>query len=218
MAYQTAIYGYAGNGSMEPGDATPTGSPVFFTPTTSDDREVHDVTALVTPGVVAAGWAGFSVHQEPLRTTYAAWSCPDATLYPVLTVNYTTPDPVVDTDADGVVDADDLCPGTVVDAFAELKAEPLQLRRNRDGLWAQEQPAVHDGSRPAGAPPRRSSAPWAWAAETRGSGFPALSSKPGLPRSPDLASAQSRAPAPVRRDGGFLIGLGRPKAVSRGPR
>ena len=122
VAYQTAVYGYAGNGSIEPGDATPTGTPVFFTPTTSDDREVHDVTALVTPGVVAAGWAGFSVHQEPLRTTYAAWSCPDATLYPVLTVNYTTPDPVVDTDADGVVDAADLCPGTVVDAFAELKA------------------------------------------------------------------------------------------------
>ncbi len=218
MAYQTAIYGYAGNGSMEPGDATPTGSAVFFTPTTSDDREVHDVTALVTPGVVAAGWAGFSVHQEPLRTTYAAWSCPDATLYPVLTVNYTTPDPVVDTDADGVVDADDLCPGTVVDAFAELKAN----RYSYDGT------AMVSGHK--NNPPYTMAADrWVLRrADPRRHGHRrrkravravrAVSSKRGLPRSPDLALPNPRAPAPVRRDGGFLIGLGRPKAVSRGPR
>jgi hypothetical protein len=120
-AGQTAIYGYAGNGSMEPADVAVSGTPVLFTPTNSNDRESHDVTALFTPDVVTAGWAGFSVRQEPLGTTFTNWTCPDGELFPVLTVNYTTPDPVVDEDGDGVVDAADLCPGTVVDGFADLK-------------------------------------------------------------------------------------------------
>jgi hypothetical protein len=118
-AGQTAIYGYAGNGTMETADVEVTGTPVLFTPTSSNDREDHDVTAVLTPG---AAWAGFSVRQEPMLTTFANWSCPTDTLFPVLTVNYTTPDPVVDEDSDGVVDANDLCPGTVVDAFSDLKA------------------------------------------------------------------------------------------------
>jgi hypothetical protein len=121
-ASQTAVYGYAGDGSVQPADVAVTGTPVLFTPTTSNAREDHDVTTLLTPDVVTAGWAGFSLRQEPLGTTFAGWTCPDGELFPVLTVNYTTPDPVEDEDLDGVVDAADLCPGTVVDAFADLKA------------------------------------------------------------------------------------------------
>jgi hypothetical protein len=120
-ASQTAVYGYAGDGSVQTADAAVGGASVVFTPQNSNDRVNYDVTALLTPGVVAAGWAGFSVRQEPLGGTFAIWSCPADVLFPVLTVNYTTPDPVVDEDSDGVVDAADLCPGTVVDAFADLK-------------------------------------------------------------------------------------------------
>ncbi len=59
-----AIYGYAGNGTMEEADVVVTGVPITFA-SASPVYEHHDVTALLTPDVFAAGWAGFSLRAEP---------------------------------------------------------------------------------------------------------------------------------------------------------
>ena len=117
-AGDTAIYGYAGDGEITDDDVQVSGIPVPITPTTAG-REDHDVTALLTPEVLAAGWAGFSLRQEPLGTAFGGWSCPEESLYPILTITYSLPD--ADADGDGVLDADDLCADTVPDAFPQLQ-------------------------------------------------------------------------------------------------
>jgi hypothetical protein len=92
-ANQTAIHGYAGDGSITSGDVEVTGSSVLHTPTTSA-REDVDVTTLLTPDVVTAGWVGFSVRQEPMVPFESAlWDCPNEDLYPILTIEYSLPDP-----------------------------------------------------------------------------------------------------------------------------
>lgn len=91
LAQQTAIYGYPGNGLISVADMQITGTPVLFTPTLSTAREAHDVTALLTADVLTAGWAGFSLRQEPLGTNPADWDCPDLGTYPILTIQYDLP-------------------------------------------------------------------------------------------------------------------------------
>lgn len=95
VAEQTGIYGYAGDGAITAADMDVTGTPVLFTPTTSL-RETHEVTALLTADVIAAGWAGFSLRQEPLRDDprrVATWECPGTDFFPILTIEYSVPDP-----------------------------------------------------------------------------------------------------------------------------
>jgi hypothetical protein len=91
-----AIYGYPGGGSVGVADATVSGLPVAFTSTTTASREDHDVTALLTPGVVIAGWAGFSLRQEPVAQmfTFSGWDCPAnlfSSLFPIMTITYDLP-------------------------------------------------------------------------------------------------------------------------------
>jgi hypothetical protein len=116
-----AIYGYAGDGTIDAADVVVTGTPVTFASATPV-VENHDVTAFITPDVIAAGWAGFSIRAEPpiFEGTGSAHAieCPSMLHYPILTIEYVTEDP--DEDLDGVPDPDDLCPGTVTDSFPQL--------------------------------------------------------------------------------------------------
>jgi hypothetical protein len=84
------IYGYVGNGSISVADAAIAGGGgVWFEAPVTGYQQV-DVTALVTPAVVTAGWAGFLQS----RGTYpaASWACratdPE---YPTLTIDYQVP-------------------------------------------------------------------------------------------------------------------------------
>lgn len=90
LAGQTAIYGYAGDGTISAADVTVTGTPVLFTATTDSSRESHVVTGLLTAGVIQSGWAGFSLRQEPLGPDGTFWDCPNSFRYPILTIQYTT--------------------------------------------------------------------------------------------------------------------------------
>lgn len=116
-----AMYGYPGDGTISDADMVVTGPSVTFASATPV-YEDHDVTALLTPEVIASGWAGFSLRAEPPvfvdPGSAHAFECPTMLHFPVLTIEYITEDP--DEDLDGVVDADDLCPGTVTDAFRQL--------------------------------------------------------------------------------------------------
>jgi hypothetical protein len=116
-----AIYGYAGNGTIDPDDMVVTGTPIVFSsaaPVVDD----HDVTTMLTPEVISAGWFGFSIRAEPPVFTDLgsahSFECPEHLHYPVLTIEYETED--TDEDLDGVIDGDDLCPGTVIDTFPQL--------------------------------------------------------------------------------------------------
>lgn len=116
-----AIYGYPGDGTTDAGDVVVTGTPILFS-SAARIIDHHDVTALLTPAVLAAGWAGFSLRAEPPIFTDLgsahAFECPSMLHYPILTIEYFIEDP--DGDLDGVIDADDLCPETVVDTFPQL--------------------------------------------------------------------------------------------------
>ena len=95
LAQQTAIYGYAADGTIAAADVDVTGTPVLFTPTTAQ-RQTWDVSSLLTGEVIAAGWAGFSFRQEPLQSdprTLGSFDCPINALFPILTIEYSVPDP-----------------------------------------------------------------------------------------------------------------------------
>jgi hypothetical protein len=83
------IYGYPGNGIISVADAIAGGGGVWFEAPVPGYQSV-DVTALVTPAMVTAGWAGFL----QARSAYpdATWACratePD---YPRLTIDYKRP-------------------------------------------------------------------------------------------------------------------------------
>ena len=117
-----ALYGYAGDGTRDPGDVLVAGTPIVFS-SAAPVIDQHDVTALLTPAVVAAGWAGFSLRAEPPIFTDLgsahAFECPSNLHFPVLTIEYFREDPA-DEDLDGVIDAVDVCPGTVADNFPQL--------------------------------------------------------------------------------------------------
>jgi hypothetical protein len=87
-AGQTAVRGYAGDGAITADDVTVNGTPVTFTPGTSDERVSVDVTSLVTAGVVASGWAGLSLRQQPPGSGEARWRCPGDGSDPKLTLEY----------------------------------------------------------------------------------------------------------------------------------
>jgi hypothetical protein len=83
------IYGYLGDGSISVADAIANGGGVWFEAPVLGYQTV-DVTDLVTPAVVTAGWAGFL----QARATYPAaeWACrvtdPE---YPRLRIDYRLP-------------------------------------------------------------------------------------------------------------------------------
>ena len=90
----TAMYGYAGDGSITSPDADVLGTPVLVTPDEINVRQFHDVTELLTADVIAAGWAGFSIREEPFQAqTPSLWDCPYQELFPILTIEYSVPDP-----------------------------------------------------------------------------------------------------------------------------
>lgn len=90
---QLALYGYAGNGAIEAADAVVTGVRIHFAAGMLGYSD-HDVTALLTPGAVAGGWAGFSVRADPPVLVGSgsgqSWECVWAENYPVLTIEYET--------------------------------------------------------------------------------------------------------------------------------
>jgi hypothetical protein len=93
FSHQTALYGYPGDGSITAADVQVGGTPILFTPATAT-REDHDVTTLMTAGMVSVGWAGFSFRQDPLGTAGPEfWDCPNNAAYPILTIAYDLPNP-----------------------------------------------------------------------------------------------------------------------------
>ena len=93
---QTAVRGYAGDGTLSADDILVTGPPVLITPAT-DVRETYDVTSLMSPQMIASGWAGFSFRHNPLVGATGTWDCPDAADFPVLTIEYSLPGPATPT-------------------------------------------------------------------------------------------------------------------------
>lgn len=89
---QTAVLGYAGDGTVSADDVLVTGAPVLFTPATAL-RETYDVSGLMSPQMVASGWAGFSVRHDPLVGAIGTWDCPDAADFPILTIEYSLSGP-----------------------------------------------------------------------------------------------------------------------------
>jgi hypothetical protein len=92
LAGQTAIYGYAGDGTITSADVDVTGTPVLFTPASSSDDDIVEVTDLLTADVISSGWAGFSLRQEPLGDTRTNWGCNGTNRDPYLTITYSLPD------------------------------------------------------------------------------------------------------------------------------
>ncbi|MGH2483717.1 MAG: hypothetical protein ACRDE9_04600 [Candidatus Limnocylindria bacterium] len=86
-----AIYGYAGNGRIDAGDMVVTGTPIVFSSATPA-VDTHDVTAMLTPDVISADWAGFSIRVEPPVFTRLgsahSFECPEHLHFPVLTIDY----------------------------------------------------------------------------------------------------------------------------------
>jgi hypothetical protein len=89
--------GFGGNGTPEAADAVAAGTPLVFAPTTTADYEDWDVTTLMTPAMVSAGWAGFVLAPDFDRSDLDAPSnfhrfrCFD--VFPILTIEYDLPPP-----------------------------------------------------------------------------------------------------------------------------
>jgi hypothetical protein len=117
-----AIYGYAGDGTISAADMVVTGTPHIFA-SSAPVVEVHDVTSLLTLDVNTPGWAGFSIRAEPPvfedPGSAHAFECPQMLHFPILTITYEFEDP--DEDLDGVINDEDVCPGSVPDTFPQLK-------------------------------------------------------------------------------------------------
>lgn len=96
LSGQTAVRGYAGDGTVLADDVLVTGAPVHITPAT-DLREIYDVSSLMSPQMIASGWAGFSFRHDPLVGATSTWDCPDAADFPILTVEYSLPGPATAT-------------------------------------------------------------------------------------------------------------------------
>ena len=83
------LYGYTGNGSISLADATPTGSPIVHQAPAAGYQTV-DVLGLLTPVMVAGGWAGFLQTREDWSAGQWACRASDAA-YPKLTIEYRQP-------------------------------------------------------------------------------------------------------------------------------
>jgi hypothetical protein len=84
-----SLYGYAGDGSISVADAVAGGPFVGFDAPVAGHQTV-DVTSLVTPAGVTAGWAGFL--QARVEAPGATWAClASGADYPRLTVEYKLP-------------------------------------------------------------------------------------------------------------------------------
>ena len=88
----TAIYGYAGNGAIEAGDMTAGSLAVTYTPSTPSPESVDVTAAVLARWQNSQRWAGFTLRQDPLGSTYGGWDCPGYYAEPLLTITYTTPD------------------------------------------------------------------------------------------------------------------------------
>jgi hypothetical protein len=87
---QQAMYGYAGDGVIQATDVQVSGTPMFFTPDVFPHE--FDVTTVLAPAMVSAGWAGFSIREDPLQPLAqggASWRCGES----VLTITYDLPNP-----------------------------------------------------------------------------------------------------------------------------
>ena len=93
---QTAVLGYAGDGTVAANDVQVAGAPVLITPAT-DLRETYDVGSLMSPQMVVSGWAGFSFRHAPLVGSIGTWDCPDSADFPILTVEYSLLPPATPT-------------------------------------------------------------------------------------------------------------------------
>ena len=79
------VYGYAGDGEIQPADVEVSGVPVTHTPQ-STAREPVDVTDLFGQAMHQADWAGFSLRSDNFGTQI--WDCVDDPAPPVLTLVY----------------------------------------------------------------------------------------------------------------------------------
>ncbi len=90
--------GFAGNGVVEAADAAAAGTPLAFTPTTND-YEDWNVTSLMTPAAVSAGWIGFVLapafdrSDEDAPNNAHRFRCFDQGAFPILTIQYDLPPP-----------------------------------------------------------------------------------------------------------------------------
>jgi hypothetical protein len=127
-----AIHGYAGDGAIDLSDAEvggPSVDDVHRSARATPIYESHDVTSLIDPSTIAAGWAGFLLRQEPPtfeeEGSGHTFDCPDdhhfPRWFPVLTIKWLTDDG--DQDGDGVSNAEDRCPGTAPDEFPALSED-----------------------------------------------------------------------------------------------
>lgn len=94
----TAVFGYAGDGAVTTDDILVTGSSASITPATAL-RETYDVTSLMSPQMIASGWAGFSFRHDPLVGSVGTWDCPDAADFPILTIEWAVLEPTTPTPA-----------------------------------------------------------------------------------------------------------------------
>ena len=87
-----SLYGYGGNGTIEIADIKVGGTPVLFNPSAPISVTTVDVTNLVTPTVVASGWAGLAMRKDVDNINYDYWDClASDSMPPTLTVDYLAP-------------------------------------------------------------------------------------------------------------------------------
>ncbi len=92
-------------------------------------------------------------------------------------VDESEPEPT-DADHDGVLDGDDLCPGTVVDAFPSLQTNRYAYNGTGVVSGLPNNPP-HTSRKRVAAPQRRSLRRWAWAPDIASSGWRAARSNGG---------------------------------------
>jgi hypothetical protein len=86
------IVGYAGDGMVTAADVQ-AGTSISYVPTTTGYQS-HDVTALIAPPALAAGWAGFllTAETETFATVHHLFDCPDDAQFPILIITFALPD------------------------------------------------------------------------------------------------------------------------------
>jgi hypothetical protein len=126
------IYGYPGNGSVTAADHDQApGTPVAYTPT-GTGPETHDVSSLVGPAALSAGWAGFLVVPDTsdFSTVHHTLDCPGDAQPPTLFITYALPDTAMAPTALSPVAS----LGAVLFAVAALLLIGRVLRRGQQAL------------------------------------------------------------------------------------